>query len=105
MFDQIKDDFKKGIDTIKGYSGAVSARITVELSLVKLTNEIKTLENAKNEFFKGIGERVYEIRNKPNPNVFNIEEVNDLFKEIEKVDLKINNVKKEIRKLKYIEED
>ena len=105
MFNQIKDDFKKGIDTVKGFSGAVSARITVELSLVKLTNEINSLESAKKEIFKTIGEKVYGIKNTPTPNIYNIDGINDSFKEIEQLDLQINNVKREIRKLKYMEDD
>jgi hypothetical protein len=104
MWDKIRRDFDKGIESVAWMSSLISERLKVELSLIKLLGKIRGLEDRKSEIFKNIGMKVFEMSANPEIDVFNHPDVRGGIKEIEDIDAGITGIKKEAEELGSMED-
>ncbi|MCE5194244.1 MAG: hypothetical protein LLF28_02130 [Nitrospiraceae bacterium] len=104
MWKRIKDNFEEGTAKIKRISSFIAERVKIEFSIFRLLNDREKKEKTKADKAKIIGERVLELKNSGEKNIFKDKIVIDTIAEIEKLDLEIEDLKQKTAEISKIEE-
>ncbi len=99
MLKKAADSFRKGVERIKWFSSVVSARLKIEITIVKLLYRSDEMRRQREELLRAIGERVYDMRENPERNVFkdrvtveSIGRIEELEKEIDELNRRVQEV-------------
>ncbi len=99
MLKQAADNFRKGVERIKWFSSVFSTRLRIEITIVKLLYRSDEMRRQREELLRTIGERVYDMRENPERNVFkdrvtqeSIGRIQALEKEIEELNRRVQDV-------------
>ena len=103
MWRRVKNNFDSGIEKIKWFSSLLSERLKIELSVIKLLQERDKKEKDRAEKMRLIGERVFELRNHSEKNVFKDKAIADSIAELEKLEAEIEDIKKKASEMSKIE--
>lgn len=104
MWRRVKNNFDSGIEKIKWFSSLLSERLKIEFSIIKLLQDRVKKEKDKAEKMRLIGERVFELRNHSEKNVFKDKVIIESISELEKLDAEIEDIKKKASEMSKIEE-
>jgi hypothetical protein len=100
---RIKTWFIGGVQKLRWYASLLSERIHVELALIKLLNDIETVEKKKGDVVLRIGERVLEFKDSPNYDVLTDAEIKSLLHKVESLNEEIRSLKKKADELSKLE--
>jgi seryl-tRNA synthetase len=99
MLKRAVDSFKQGIGRIKWFSSVVSARLKIEIAIIKLLHRSDTVQKQREELIRAIGERVFELGTNQDRNVYRdrtvhdaLNKIRDLEKEIEELNRRMHDV-------------
>ncbi len=101
---KIKGWFKSGLERVKWFSVLISERLHVEFALIKILSDIEELKRKKGELAKGIGERVIELRDTSDYDLFSDAGIKRLLKEIETLEEEMNALKSKAGELSKVED-
>lgn len=93
MLKVIIQSFKDGISRIKWFAVVFSERFKIEIAIIKLMYRSDEMERRRQELFRTIGERVYEVRGNTEKNIFRDKVVVDAMADIEKMEKDIEDLK------------
>ncbi|MBI4685082.1 MAG: hypothetical protein HY755_07765 [Nitrospirae bacterium] len=103
MLRRIKSNLDAGIDKIKWASSVISERLKIEISVIRLLQERGKKEKDRAEKINFIGERVFELRNNQDKNIFKDKLITDAINEIEKLKAEIEDINKKASEISRIE--
>jgi seryl-tRNA synthetase len=99
MLKSAVDSFRQGIGRIKWFSSVVSARLKIEIAIIKLLHRSDTVQKQREELIRAIGERVFELGTNQDRNVYRdrtvhdaLNKIRDLEKEIEELNRRMQDV-------------
>jgi uncharacterized protein Yka (UPF0111/DUF47 family) len=95
MISKLRKNYDRGIEWLKWFGAILSERLRIETSLIRLFVTINSLEKKRDALMKNIGEQVFNMRNEPVVDIYNVKEIRDNIKEIEELNLRILKTKKE----------
>jgi hypothetical protein len=93
MLAWLKRSFDAGIEKIRLLASITSERLKVEVAVIKLLLKTNDLEKTRGELAKSIGERVFELRGRPEANILSDARIKRSVAEMEKVVTEINDIK------------
>lgn len=94
MWERVKKNFDRGIRKIKWFSTLLSERLKVEISIIKLLYKSDQLAQKRDDLVNKIGQRVYELKNQHDKDVFKDKAITEAINEIEKIENEIDMTKK-----------
>jgi hypothetical protein len=95
MFDRLRKYYEGGLNWLEWFGSILAQRLRIESSLIRLFVTINSLEKKRDALMKNIGEQVFNMRNEPITDIYNVKEIRDNIKEIEELNLLISKTKKE----------
>lgn len=95
MLNKLRKNYERGIAWLKWFGAVLSERLRIETSLLRIFVTINGLEKKRDTFMKDIGEQVFNMRNEPVTDIYNVKEIRDNIREIEELNLRISKIKKE----------
>ncbi|MBF0318885.1 MAG: hypothetical protein HQL01_03645 [Nitrospirae bacterium] len=95
MWNKIKRDFERGMERLQWFAAIVSERLALEVSFIKMLAKIDNLEKEKEELFKSIGKKAYELNSNRTTDIYNHHKVQQAIREISSIDRHIEELKKE----------
>ncbi|MEW6584229.1 MAG: hypothetical protein AB1442_01310 [Nitrospirota bacterium] len=94
MFKRIRDSFEDGLYKMKWFSTAISDRVKIELSVLKLLYQAEQMERKKEELMKTIGKRMLDLKDQSERTVLNDRVISETMSEVEKINRDIEETKK-----------
>ncbi|MEW6067415.1 MAG: hypothetical protein AB1610_03870 [Nitrospirota bacterium] len=94
MWRKLKDNFDNGIEKIKWFASLLSERLKIEYMIIKLFSHSKQLEGQRDELFKKIGQRLYELKEHPDSLPLKDNVIMEALNEIERLNNEIDLTKK-----------
>ncbi len=99
MLKKAADNFRRGAERIRWFSTVFSTRLKLEITIIKLMYRSDEMRRQREELLRTIGERVYEMRETPERNVFkdrvtqeSIGRIEALEKEIDELNRRVQDV-------------
>ncbi|MBF0473040.1 MAG: hypothetical protein HQK93_04820 [Nitrospirae bacterium] len=105
MFTKLRKDFERGNVWLKWFGGVLSERLRIESSLLRIFVTVNSLENKRDLLMKDIGEQIFNMRNEPITDIYNVKVIRDNIKGIEELNLLISKTKKEAAEFNSIDID
>jgi hypothetical protein len=99
MLERFKDSFIKGIERIKWFATLFSERLKIEIALMKLLYQSSEMDEKREDLFKTIGRRVYELKGTPDKNIFKDRAVLESVEGIEKLEKDMDDLKHRVSEL------
>jgi hypothetical protein len=99
MLERFKDNFIKGIERIKWFATLFSERLKIEIALMKLLYQSNEMDEKREDLFKTIGRRVYELKENPDKNIFKDRVVLESIEGIEKLEKDMDDLKHRVSEL------
>lgn len=99
MLNRLKNNFDRGIEKLKWFSSVISERLKIEFIVIKLLFQSDKMEKKRDEMFKKIGQRVYEMRGNSDRHVLKDMFISEAISEIEKINSEIDNTKKKVSEI------
>lgn len=99
MLRRIIDTFKDGLAKIKWFAVVFSERVRIEIAIIKLMARSNELERKRRDLFIAIGERVYEVKDNPEKNIFRDKVVVEAMEDIEKMEKNIEELKEKVSEI------
>lgn len=93
MLKGIIQNFKDGISRIRWFAAVFSERVKIEIAVIKLMYRSDEMERRRQELFRTIGERVYEVRGNKEKNVYRDKIVVEAVEDIETMEKDIEDLK------------
>ncbi|NWF75733.1 MAG: hypothetical protein HXY53_04010 [Nitrospirae bacterium] len=103
MWQRLKNNFDNGIKKLKWFSSALSERLKIEISVMKLLHQSEQLAEKKDELMKVIGRRVFELRQQSERSIINDRIISEALIEIERINSEIEATKKKASEISKIE--
>ena len=103
MWKRLKSSFESGIEKVKWFASVLNERMKVEISLVKLLYQSTEMEKKRGELLKGIGQRLYELKDGPENQIMRDPAVVELLTRLEALDNQIEEVNKRASEISRIE--
>jgi seryl-tRNA synthetase len=97
MLKRVTDDFRQGIGRIKWFSSVVSARLKIEIAIIKLLHRSDAVQKQREELIRAIGERVCELRMNQDRNVFRDRTIQDALNKIEGLEKEIEELNRKMQ--------
>lgn len=104
MWRRVKNSMDSGVEKIKWFSTVLSERLKIEFSVIKLLQEREKKEKDRAEKMRLVGERVFELRNNSEKNVFKDKAITEAIVELEKLDAELDDIKKKASEMSNIED-
>lgn len=104
MWGRVKNNLDSGVEKIKWFSSVLSERLKIEFSVIKLLQERGKKEKDMAEKMRLIGERVFELRNHSEKNIFKDKAITEAMVELERLDAEIDDIKKKASEMSNIED-
>jgi hypothetical protein len=99
MLKRILDNFRDGLSRIRWFAGVFSERVRIELAVIKLMYRSDEMEKRRQELFRIIGERVYEVKGNPEKNIFKDKAVVDAMEDIERMEKDIQDLRDRVSEI------
>ena len=96
MLKRVKDNFIHGVDRIKWFSSLFAERLKIEIAIIKLLYQSDEMDKRKSELLQSIGQRVYDLKGKPEKAFLKDKVVIEAVSEIEKIDHGIEDVRQKL---------
>lgn len=96
MLKRLIENFRKGIDRIKWFSNVFSERLKIEIAVIKLLHQSEEMEKKREEMYKAIGRRVYELKGHYDKNILRDKAVVETIGGIEKIIKDIEELKQKV---------
>lgn len=93
MLKRIIGNFKDGLARIRWFASVFAERFRIEIAVIKLMYRSDEMERRRQELFRTIGERIYEVKGNPEKNVFRDKVIVDAMEDIEKMDKDMEELK------------
>lgn len=103
MWQRLKNNFDNGIKKLKWFSSALSDRLKIEISVMKLLHQSEQLAEKKDELMKVIGRRVFELRQQSERSIINDRIISEALIEIERINSEMEATKKKASEISKIE--
>jgi seryl-tRNA synthetase len=97
MLKRVMESFRQGIGRIKWFSSVVSARMKIEIAIIKLLHRSDTVQKQREELIRTIGERVCELRTNQDRNVFRDRTVQEALNKIEGLEKEIEELNRRVQ--------
>jgi seryl-tRNA synthetase len=97
MLKRVADNFRNGIARIKWFSSVISARLKIEIAIVKLLHRSDLVQKQRDELIRTIGERIYEMRANEDRNVFRDGTIRESLGRIEDLEKEIEDLKRRVQ--------
>jgi ubiquinone biosynthesis protein UbiJ len=97
MLKRLTDSFRQGIARIKWFASVVSARMKIEIAIIKLLHRSDTVQKQREQLIRTIGERVCELRSNPDRNVFRDRTIQDALDKIEGLEREIEELNRRVQ--------
>lgn len=102
---KIKASFDKGIEKLRWFANILGERLRVEAAVIKLLGESGDLEKKRTALAAGIGERVFEVRQRKGVNPLKDSRVAKALTELEALDKEIEELKSRASSISRIDYD
>lgn len=99
MLEKVIESFTSGLKRLKWFSTVVSERLKIELTVIKLLNEIRRLEEKRDDTLKTAGMRVFELSSHENLDILKDSKIKDTLKELEGLNKELDDLRKRIAEL------
>lgn len=99
MLEKIRDNFFAGVSRVKWFSSLLSERLKIELTVIKLINDSKALEEKRDDMSKTVGMRVFELRKEEGVDIFKDAKVKEGVKEMERLTKEIEDLRARITEI------
>ena len=93
MLKGIIENFKNGLSRIKWFATVFSERVKIEVAVIKLMYRSDEMDRRRQELFRTIGERVYDVRGNKEKNIFRDKIVVEAMEGIENMEKDIEDLK------------
>ncbi|MCD5411397.1 hypothetical protein M1N00_02390 [Thermodesulfovibrionales bacterium] len=93
MSSEIKRNFNEVIKKIKWFFVLLSERVRIEIAVFGLRYKPEELKKQKDELFRRIGERVYEMRDKDGRDIYASKEIIDAFEKLGSLETEIKETR------------
>lgn len=103
MWQRLKNNFDNGIKKLKWFSSALSDRLKIEISVMRLLHQSEQLAEKKDELMKVIGRRVFELRQQSERSIINDRIISEALIEIERINSEMEATKKRASEISKIE--
>jgi uncharacterized protein YceH (UPF0502 family) len=95
-------NFRKGIERIKWFSSVFAARLKIEITIIKLLYRSDGMRRQREELLMTIGERVYDMRENPERNVFKDRVTQESIGRIEALEKEIGELNRRVQEVSRI---
>lgn len=102
MLKRLKKNFLRGIDRLKWFSVVFSERLRIEIAIIKFLFESDELDKERDEVFRTIGRRVYELKDHGERNISRDKIVAEAICSIEKIESNIEELNKKVSDLSSV---
>ncbi len=102
MWIRIKNSLSSGIKRLKFLSSVISERLKIELSVIRLLDEQNDKQKEMSEKMRIIGQRVLELKDSSEKNIFKDKIVIETIAGIEKLNAEIEDIKKKVSSVSNI---
>lgn len=103
MWKRVRNSLERGTEKIRWFSAFVSERLKIELLLFKLINQSSEIEKKRDAVLRAIGERVLELKNKSEKNIFKDPTIIELMDQLKMIDSEMENIRDKVLELSKIE--
>lgn len=103
MWKRVRDSLERGIEKLRWFSALINERLKVELSLFRLLNQSSEMEKKRDAILKAIGERVLELKDKSERQIFKDPSLIQLIDQLKKIDNEMENIRDKVLELNKIE--
>jgi len=103
MWRRIKENLDSGIEKVKWFASLLNERVRIEVSLMQLLHRSNEMEKQRIVLLKTIGERFFELRKSQEKHIREDPVIIETLEEIERLDAKIENLKKKADDLGRVE--
>ncbi len=103
MWKKVRENLESGIEKVRWFSALLNERVKVEMSLFKLLNQSSEIEKKRDAILRAIGERVLELREKTEKNVFKDPSIIDLLNHLKTIDNEMEEIRDKVLELSKIE--
>ncbi len=97
MLKRAADSFRNGIARIRWFSSVISARLKIEIAVIKLLHRSDTVQKQRDGLIRAIGERVYELRANEERNILKDSTVRESIGRIEELEKEIEDLNRKVR--------
>jgi seryl-tRNA synthetase len=102
MLKKAADNFRRGVDRIKWFSSVLSARLKIEITIIKLLYRSDEVRRQREELLRAIGERVYDMRANPEKNVFRDKVTQESISGIEALEKEIDELNRRVQEVSRV---
>ncbi len=99
MLKRAADNFRNGIRRITWFSSVISARLKIEIAIVKLLLRSDQIRKQREELIGQIGERVYRLRANEEMNILGDRMVKELLGRIEEIEKEIEDLSRRMQEV------
>ncbi|GAB4390271.1 MAG: hypothetical protein Kow0025_21160 [Thermodesulfovibrionales bacterium] len=93
MLDRLRKSFDSGVEKVRLLAAIISERVKVEVAVTKLLWKTSDLEKKRDEIARAVGERVFDLRSRPELNLLADQKIKGSIAEMEKVVAEMNEIK------------
>lgn len=104
MWRRVKNNMDSGIEKIKWFSTVLSERMKIEFSVIKLLQEREKKDKDRAEKMRLVGERVFELRNNSEKNIFKDKAITEAMVELERLNAELDDINKKASEMSSIED-
>jgi ArsR family metal-binding transcriptional regulator len=104
MIKKLIENFKKGIEKFRWFAALFSERIKIEIAVFRLLYQHDEMSKKKDEILIKIGQRVVELRDNTERNIFKDRLIAESLIEIEGLDKSINELKQKAGEISRVAE-
>ncbi|MEJ2697345.1 MAG: hypothetical protein P8013_11930 [Candidatus Sulfobium sp.] len=99
MLKRIIGNFRDGLSRIRWFAHVFSERVKIEIAVIKLLYRSDEMEKRRQELFRTIGERIYEVKGNHEKNVFRDKVIVEAMEDIEKMEKNIEELKERVSEI------
>lgn len=93
MLERLKRSFDSGVEKVRLLASIISERVKVEIAVTKLLWKTSDLEKKRDQLARSVGERVFDLRGRPEVNLLGDQKIKKSVSEMEEVVAEINEIK------------
>ncbi len=101
---KIKENLRKGIERIKWFAAILSERLKIEIAVIRLLFQSDKMYKKREELLKTIGERIVELKDHPDRNIYKDKVILDALNEAEEIQKNIDELKEKASEISKVVE-
>lgn len=102
MFKRIRENLGRGMDKLRWFATVLSERLKIEIAVIRLLYQSDEMEKSREDLFKTIGQRVYDLRDSHDKNIFRDKTVLEALQELEKIGKNIEDLKQKASEMSSV---